>query len=121
MDEDIRYTKDMVVDTQNPNVQYHKCDYRCTFRGLWAVVSGNISAAGETVTVANATDSKTLGVATFGAAPSAGDEATWVADSTDGNYVNETDDILTFTMLTASSAVGLISIGFELDPKCRVP
>ena len=119
MDEEIRFTMDMVVDTENANVQYHKCDYKNTFRGLWAVVSGDIG-DGDTVTVVNETDSKTLGVATFGTAPSAGDEATWVADSTNGNYINETDDIISFT-LTDADAIGMVSIGFELDPKCRVP
>jgi len=119
MDEDIRFTKDLVVSTTAETIHYHKCDYKNTFRGLYAVVSGDIG-DGDTVTVVNETDSKTLGVATFGAAPSAGDEATWVADSTDGNYVNETADIISFT-LTVADAVGMVSIGFELDPHCRVP
>ncbi|RLC68836.1 MAG: hypothetical protein DRH97_01880 [Chloroflexi bacterium] len=119
MDEDIRFTKDFVASTTAVNVQYHKCDYRNTFRGLWGIASGDIGDA-DTITVVNLTDTKTLGVATFGDAPSAGEEATWVADTTNGNYINETDDILTFT-LSIAATVGLVSIGFELDPHCRVP
>ena len=119
MDEDIRFTKDLVVSTTTETVHRYRCDYKNTFRGFWAVVSGDIG-DGDTVTVVNETDTKTLGVATFGTAPSAGDEATWVVDTTDGNYINEVGDVLSFT-LTAADAVGMVSIGFELDPKARVP
>lgn len=119
MDEDIRFTKDLVASTTASMVHRFKCDYKNTFRGLWGVISGDLG-DGDTVTVANETDTKTLGVATFGTAPSAGDEATWVADTTDGNYVNDVGDILTFT-LTDVDTIGMVSIGFELDPHARKP
>ena len=120
MDEDIRFGPiQFLASTTATVVHRFKVPYKCTFRGLSAIISGNLGAS-ETVTVANETDTKTLGVGTFGATPAAGDEATWVADTTNGNYVNETDEILTFT-LSQITAVGFVDAMFELDPKARVP
>lgn len=119
MDEDIRFSKDILTLTGSATLAYHKCDYKCTFRGFWAICSGD-PGTGETVTVANLTDTKTLGVATFSDTAVAGDEATWVKDVTDGNYVCDVGDILSFTISQCTAAV-IVSMGYELDPKARVP
>ena len=119
MDEDIRFTKDLLSSTGAATVAYHKCDYKCTFRAFWAICSADLG-TGETVTVANLTDTKTLGVATFADAATAGDEATWVKDVTNGDYVCDVGDILSFT-ITQCTAAGIVSLGYELDPKARIP
>ncbi|RLC68835.1 MAG: hypothetical protein DRH97_01875 [Chloroflexi bacterium] len=119
MDEDIRFSKDLLASVGGAVVAYHKCDYKCTFRGFWAICSADPGTA-ETVTVINLTDTKTLGVATFANDAVAGDEATWVKDVTDGDYVCDVGDILSFTITQCTAAV-MVSMGYELDPKSRVP
>jgi len=89
------------------------------FRDLIAV-AGNSDPGDEpsTVTVKNHTDTKTLGVSTFGTVIAVGAKGTWVADTTNGDYVCAEGDILSFAVI-AALATDIIELTFELDPKCR--
>ncbi len=119
MDEDIRYQLSILcLGTTGGTTRYFQAPYRCTFRDLIAIAGNSDPGASETVTVVNATQSKTLGVATFGADIAEGAKAVWVADTTNGDLVNAEGDIITFEA-TADAATDIIELLFELDPKCR--
>jgi hypothetical protein len=119
MDEDIRFTMSILcLGTTSGTTRYWQVPYACTFRDLIAIAGNSDPGVSETVTVTNATQSHTLGVATFGADIAAGAKATWVADATYGNLVCAAGDILTF-VATADAATDIIELIIELDPKCR--
>jgi len=119
MDEDIRFTMGILGSTGGAVVMYWEVPYACTFRDLKGCVNADPGDS-ETITVYNATQSKTLGVLAFGDDIAAGAKGTWTADATYGNTVCAAGDVLTFTFtqLTAAATAQLI---IELDPKCRVP
>ena len=119
MDEDIRFQLSILcLGTTGGTTRYWTVPYRCTFRDLIAVAGNSDPGDAETVTVVNATQSVTLGVATFGSDIAAGAKATWVADTTYGDTVCASGDILTFCA-TADANTDIIELTFELDPKCR--
>lgn len=118
MDESIRFTMAILcVDAAAATTRYWQVPYRCTFRDLIAIANAALGVS-PTVTVTNATQSKTLGVATFDATSAAGEKATWVADTTNGDLVCAEGDILTFAAV-ADTATDIVELIIELDPKCR--
>lgn len=118
MDEDIRFTMSILVLSTGGTARYWQVPYRCTFRDLIAIAGNSDIGDSKTVTVANATQSVTLGVATFGTDIAAGAKATWVADTTNGDTVCAEGDILTFTA-TSTANTDIVELIIELDPKCR--
>lgn len=119
MDEDIRFSLSILGGTGAATDRYWQVPYKSTFRDLLGTFSAD-PGDDETVTVVNVTQTKTLGVLTFGSGISVGAKGVWAADSTDGNTVNAAGDVLKFTVtqLTAASEVELL---IELDPKARIP
>ena len=116
MDEDIRFTVN-VLGIVGVATYPFVCPYKCTVRSLIGAVSAD-PGDDETVTLTNATDSKTLGVLTFGNDIAANAKGVWTADVTNGDYVNDEGDVLLFTT-SDCAAIANFSMILELDPKCR--
>jgi len=119
MDEDIRFCIGILGSSGGATNRYWQAPYMCTMRDIKATWSAD-PGDNETITVTNETQSVTLGVLSFGASLAVGAKGTWTADTTNGNTVNASGDVIKFAMtqLTAASVCELI---VELDPKCRVP
>lgn len=118
MDEDIRFTV-YIIGIVGVAVTTLVCPYKCTFRDLIGAVNAD-PGDDETVTVVNATQTKTLGVLLFGNDIAANAKGVWTADVTNGNTVCAAGDVITFTSSDCAAAA-LFSLIAELDPKCRVP
>ena len=95
------------------------CPYKCTVRDLAGAVSAD-PGDDETVTLTNLTQTKTLGVLTFGNNIAANAKGVFTPDSTNGNFINAVGDVLLFTT-SDCAAVANFSMMLELDPKCRLP
>jgi len=121
MDEDIRFTINMVCTNSGAGatVLYWMVPYKCTIRDLIAFAANSDPGDADTVTLYNYTQSKTLGVATFGSDIAAGAKATWVADTTYGDLVCAQYDVLRITVSQTAAATDIIGMILELDPKCR--
>lgn len=118
MDEDIRFPI-YCLGVAGVETLPFVCPYKCTVRDLIGAVSED-PGDGETVTLTNATKSKTLGVITWGSDIAANAKGVWVADTTNGNYVNAAGDVLLFTTSDCTAAA-VFHMLLELDPKCRIP
>jgi len=118
MDEDIKFTMNILVSTTGGTLRYWQVPYRCTFRDLVVIAANSDIGDSKTVTVDNVTQSVELGVATFGTDIAAGAKAVWAADSTYGDTVCADGDVLTFTA-TSTANTDIIELIIELDPKCR--
>lgn len=121
MDEDIRFTMSILCTNSGAGAtdRYWVVPYRCTFRDLIAIASNSDPGDADTVTVYNNTQSKTLGVATFGSDIAAGAKATWAADAIYGDLVCAQYDVLKITVSQTAAATDIIGMIIELDPKCR--
>ena len=118
MDEDIRFPVN-VTGIVGVATRPFVCPYKCTVRDLIGAVSAD-PGDDETVTLTNLTQTKTLGVLTFGSGIAANAKGVWAADGTDGNNVNNEGDVLLFTTSDCAAAAVFAMI-LELDPKCRIP